>query len=72
MILNAQHWLTDNCSVRRPVDAMTQMAGMSSRTFERRFKDATCYNPINYVARIRIEEGKRRLEQTDRPIEGIS
>jgi len=48
------------------------MAGTYSRTFERRFKHATAYNPINGIARIRIEEGKRRLEQTDTPIDQIN
>lgn len=72
MILNSQRWLSENYSVCRPVEAMTRMAGVSGRTFERRFKRATGYKPIEYVARIRIEEGKRRLERTDTPIEQIS
>ncbi|RIA47676.1 GlxA family transcriptional regulator [Dichotomicrobium thermohalophilum] len=72
MVLSSQQWLLGNYSVGRPVEAMTRMAGVSGRTLERRFKQATGYKPIEYVARIRVEEGKRRLEQSDAPIEQIS
>lgn len=72
MVLGAQNWLAANFSVARPVETMACMTGVSGRTFERRFKDATGYTPIDYVARIRIEEGKRRLERTDTPIDEIS
>ncbi|MFP4537167.1 MAG: GlxA family transcriptional regulator [Dichotomicrobium sp.] len=72
MILMAQKWVAANFSVARPVEAMTRLTGVSGRTFERRFKDATGYTPIDYVARIRVEEGKRRLERTDTPIDEVS
>jgi len=72
MILSSQHWLSENYSVMGPVETMTRMSGVSGRTFTRRFKRATGYTPIDYVTRVRVEEGKRRLEQTDSPIEQIS
>lgn len=59
-------------SIASPVAEMTRMAGLSSRAFERRFKSATGYSPIDYVQRVRVEEAKRRLEQSDIPIDQIS
>jgi transcriptional regulator GlxA family with amidase domain len=71
IMLGLQHWLESNFAVARPVEAMTRRAGLSTRAFERRFKRATGYSPLNYVQRVRIEEAKRRLERTDAPIDQI-
>lgn len=72
LISGAQQWLERNFAVPSPVAEMTRMAGLSSRAFERRFRRATGYSPIEYVQRCRIEEAKRRLERTDLPIDRIS
>lgn len=72
LILGLQRWLGGSFSIASPVAEMTRMAGLSSRAFERRFKSATGYSPIDYVQRVRVEEAKRRLEQSDIPIDQIS
>lgn len=72
LMLELQQWLTDNFAVASPVAEMTRRAGLSPRAFERRFRRATGHSPIGYAQRIRIEEAKRRLEQTDTPIDQIS
>lgn len=72
LILGLQQWLATNFSVARPVAEMTEKSGLSPRAFERRFKRATGHSPIAYVQRVRVEEAKRRLEQTDVPIDEIS
>ena len=55
-----------------PVEEMVGRSGLAARNFKRRFKKATGYSPIEYVQHVRIEEGKRRLERTDAPIDEIS
>lgn len=72
LISGSQQWLEKNFAVASPVAEMTRMAGLSPRAFERRFKRATGYSPIDYVQRVRIEEAKRRLEQDGTAIDQIS
>lgn len=67
-----QDWLETNFAVASPVAEMTSRSGLSPRAFERRFKRATGLSPIGYVHEVRIDEAKRRLEQTDLPIDQIS
>jgi len=58
--------------VAKAVDEMTRLSGLSERSFKRRFSQATGHSPIDYVQRLRIEEGKRRLERTTAPIDEIA
>jgi len=67
-----QDWLETNFAVASPVTEMTCRSGLSPRAFERRFKRATGLSPISYVQQVRIDEAKRRLEQSDLPIDQIS
>jgi len=66
LISELQQWVQKNFAVASPVAEMTRMAGLSSRAFERRFRRATGYSPLDYVQRVRIEEAKRRLERSAR------
>lgn len=72
LVSGSQHWLEKNFAVPSPVAEMTRRARLSPRAFERRFRRATGYSPIEYVQRCRIEEAKRRLERTDLSIDRIS
>lgn len=72
LVLGFQKWLGNNFAIASPVAEMTRKAGLSQRTFERRFRCATGLSPITYVQHVRIEEAKRRLEQTEAPIDDIS
>jgi transcriptional regulator GlxA family with amidase domain len=58
--------------VASPVEEMVRRSGLAERSFKRRFKKATGYSPIAYVQQVRIEEAKRRLERTGKPIDEIS
>jgi transcriptional regulator GlxA family with amidase domain len=71
-IADAQAWLATHFSVASPVEEMVRRSGLAERTFKRRFTDATGFAPIDYVQRLRIEDGKRRLERTDAPADEIS
>jgi len=68
----AQQWLASHFSVANPVEEVIKRSKLASRTFKRRFTQATGLAPIAYVQRLRIEEAKRRLERTDVPVDEIS
>ncbi len=71
VVKGLQEWLRTHYTVARPVEEMARRAALSRRTFERRFKRATGYSPIDYVQRLRVEEARRRLERTDTAIDEI-
>ena len=71
-IVEAQVWLATHFSIAAPVDEMVRRSGLPVRSFQRRFTRATGYAPIAYVQRLRIEDGKRRLERSDTPVDEIS
>ncbi len=68
----AQDWVATHFSVANPLEEMIQRAGLTERTFKRRFTSATGLSPIAYVQRLRIEDAKRRLERTEAPVDEIS
>jgi transcriptional regulator GlxA family with amidase domain len=70
-VLEAQEWLRASYAVATPVTTLVERSGLPARTFQRRFTKATGYAPIAYVQRIRIEEAKRLLERTSRPVDDI-
>ena len=71
-IADAQKWLADHFSVAAPVEEMIKRSRLAERTFKRRFVQATGVAPLTYVQRLRIEDAKRRLEQTADPVDEIS
>lgn len=70
-ILKCQHWIADNYERADAVSEMAAQSGLPKRTFDRRFKAATGYSPLNYIQALRIEEAKQLLETTDVPVEQI-
>jgi transcriptional regulator GlxA family with amidase domain len=71
VVAEVQLWLADNYAGKHPVAAMVRRAGLSERTFHRRFLAATGQAPIAYVQSLRIEEAKHLLETTDLGIDEI-
>jgi transcriptional regulator GlxA family with amidase domain len=67
----AQRWLTHNAHQPHAVVAACQISGLESRTFNRRFKQATGFTPIAYIQNLRIERAKVQLETNDRTIDEI-
>lgn len=68
----AQDWVATHFSVVNPLEEMIRRAGLTERTFKRRFTSATGLSPIAYVQRLRIEEAKRRLERTEASVDEVS
>jgi transcriptional regulator GlxA family with amidase domain len=71
-IQSAQRWLAKHFPVANPVEEMIKHSRLAERTFKRRFVRATGLTPIEYVQRLRVEDGKRRLERTEASIDEIS
>src|SRR3546814_13784013 len=57
-------WSSDVCS--------SDLSGLKPRTFARRFRTATGYQPIDYVQALRVEEAKQILETEALGIEEIA
>ena len=68
----AQGWLDHNLTASHPVETMVASSGLASRTFSRRFAQATGLSPIQYVQQLRVEAAKRRLERSDASVEQIA
>ncbi len=51
---------------------MADRSGLSTRSFQRRFRGATGQSPLEYVRTVRIEEAKQMLEASDMPIDDIA
>jgi transcriptional regulator GlxA family with amidase domain len=71
VIRDCQVWISENYACSNPVARMTAQAGLMPRTFARRFRSATEYQPMDYVHAIRIEEAKQLLETSDISVEEI-
>jgi len=71
LIADAQTWLGDHYHQTNPVAAMATRTKLPPRSFNRRFRAATGYAPLEYVQTLRIEEAKQLLEASDIPIDDI-
>jgi len=72
VIGDCQSWIADNYAAPNPVQRMIERSGLKPRTFARRFRAATGYQPIDYVQALRIEEAKQLLETEDLAIDEIA
>lgn len=71
VIAACQTWIAGNYQLENPVQRMTALCGLNTRTFARRFKAATGRNAIDYVVELRIEEAKQILETSETPIDDV-
>ncbi len=71
VIGDCQAWIADNYACDNPVASMTARSGLKPRTFARRFRAATGYQPMDYVQATRIEEAKQLLEADHDNVEEI-
>ena len=72
LINKCQDWIAANYRASSPVAGMAQVSGLSTRTFIRRFRDATGMTPLDYVHALRLEEAKQMLETGNQSIEAIA
>ena len=72
LIAECQDWIAQNYATSNPVQQMIERSGLNSRTFARRFRAATGYQPIDYVQALRMEEAKQILETENLGIDEIA
>lgn len=58
-------WLRGNLRTNHPLPALARRAGMSSRTLQRQFSDATGMSPKQWLVRERVAFAKEALETTN-------
>lgn len=71
-ILVAQQWIENNYAAEFTIDSVCQVVNLGTRTFHRRFKQATGETPVVYLQRCRIEAAKKLLHSSNYSIEAIS
>ena len=71
-ILPIQEWIENNFDQNFNYDSLARQSGMSRRTMERRFKNATGETPLTYQQSIRVEVAKRLLENETRSFDEIT
>jgi transcriptional regulator GlxA family with amidase domain len=72
IVRQCQSWIEEHYHRPNPVSEMIGRSGLNPRTFARRFRGATGFQPIDYVQGIRIEAAKSMLESDNTNIEEIS
>ncbi len=71
-VAQAQDYLDEHYTENIVVDQLAKTVGLSSRHFQRRFKDATGESPLSYLQKIRIEKAKIKLSSTRLPFSEIT
>lgn len=71
-ILRVQHRLHANYSEQQSIGDMAELAGMTPRTFLRRFQKATGIRPTEYLQQVRIMKARDALELTRRSVDHIA
>jgi transcriptional regulator GlxA family with amidase domain len=71
-VLKVQHWLQREGGRGVNLAAMAAYAGLEERTFLRRFRKATEFNPTEYCRRLRVGKAREMLELTGRTIDQVA
>lgn len=65
-------WMTVHIAEPLNVDALAKQAGMSPRTFARRFREQTDTTPLQWLVMARVHRAKELLETSGIPIDQIA
>ncbi len=71
VILQARIWLQDNFARKVSVPQLAAQFGMSTRSFNRRFKAAMGQTPVDYLRELRLNSARDLLQQTNLSIQEI-
>ncbi|MEU0965986.1 helix-turn-helix domain-containing protein [Streptomyces sp. NPDC005917] len=67
-----REWALHRLGEPLTLDALARHAGVSARTFSRRFAEDTGYTPMQWVMRARIDLARALLERSERSVEQIA
>lgn len=65
-------WALERLAEPLDVTVLARHAGVSSRTFARRFREETGTTPLQWLLAQRVLEARRLLEETDLPIDHVA
>jgi transcriptional regulator GlxA family with amidase domain len=71
-IRKAQEWALAHLAEDLSANALAARVGMSERNFRRLFVDVLQETPREYVERIRLDEARRQIEDTDLPAQAVA
>lgn len=71
-IASVADWMATNLGEAITIEALSERAAMSVRTFTRRFRAATGTAPIEWLVRLRVRRAQDLLETTDISIDRIA
>lgn len=72
VVARCQQWVAYHYDQPSPVACMMSLSGLSERSFNRRFRQATGMTPIEYVLTLRLEEAKQILETSKVSVEAVA
>lgn len=67
-----RRWILERLDQPLDVAAMSRHAGVSPRTFARRFREETGTTPLQWLLNQRVLEARRLLEASDLPVEAVA
>jgi transcriptional regulator GlxA family with amidase domain len=67
-----RRWAAERLDDPLDVAAMSRHAGVSPRTFARRFREETGTTPLQWLLTQRVLEARRLLEESDLPVEAVA
>jgi transcriptional regulator GlxA family with amidase domain len=67
-----RRWAAEHLDEPLDVAAMSDHAGVSPRTFARRFREETGTTPLQWLLAQRVLEARRLLEESDQPVEAVA
>jgi transcriptional regulator GlxA family with amidase domain len=65
-------WINDHLAGDLSLSALADRAGMSERSFSRRYAEATGLTPARAIERLRVEAARRLLSETRLPVKRIA
>ncbi|MGD3112236.1 GlxA family transcriptional regulator [Streptomyces sp. YGL11-2] len=65
-------WMEEHLSEGLTLELLAQCAGMSPRTFSRRFREQTGATPLQWLLRARVRRAQLLLESTDHTVDRIA
>lgn len=69
---STRRWTCERLDQPLDVAAMAAHAGVSPRTFARRFREETGTTPLQWLLAQRVHEARRLLEETDLPVDAVA
>jgi transcriptional regulator GlxA family with amidase domain len=69
---STRRWAAERLAEPLAVAAMARHAGVSPRTFARRFREETGTTPLQWLLSQRVMEAQRLLEESDLPVEDVA